>query len=73
MDLIYGVILSVVVHPKPQEYFLRNIIGDSAREVSFLFGFLGAFLLKLLSDSLRLCVPFCSIVTYWQFLGVIWP
>ena len=31
--LIYGVIQSVVVHPKPKEFSLRNRIGDSTREV----------------------------------------
>ena len=60
--MIYGVILSVVVHPKPQEYFLPNKIGNSAGEISFLLGFFGAFLLKLNSVSLCLCVAFGSIV-----------
>ena len=35
MDLISGVILSSVVHPKPQKYFLCNKISDYAGEVSF--------------------------------------
>ena len=64
---IYGVILSVVVHPNPLEYFLHNIIGYFAGDVSFLLVFLGAFFLELLSISLSLYVAFICKVIYWKF------